>query len=526
MIGEAYCVRVGELMATIVTVHGTFASGPMEGTKWWQLGSRLCRNLPVWIEGADGSLRIEPYIWNGHNSESSRRTAGKGLADKLAELEAVGEPYAVIGHSHGGSVISAALLNAARARNELRHMQLWVTVGTPFIRTERQRFLFSRLGLFGKAIYLTLLTFAFLVALSVFVGAEQREWPQWIIAFVTSVGPLALFYGLLRVQESRRSLRFNRKFIDFAAKHFADRWLSLWHAKDEAVQSLKAIKSLDVAIFSRDFAASTFNLLAIAVIPFICILVLTSEPFMDAVSAQVFSIIDEVAADELYSAGGHNIFENAAVLLIGLLIIPASYFLPAGAFNNMSDAATFGLLAFSLALLIGAALCLTWLFNFLARFASHGLSLVLNPLTLTQLKAVAYGSDAQEDLAVDAAEWPVWLTRRYPPLPADIGDELELASNNAIATAIPKFRNIVDNFTSAETAQETSDILADYLSWNELIHTSYFEQDRFTMLLAYAISQSEGFRASEVFASHPEYSGIAQDYAGISNHVIVGPVGA
>src|SRR5688572_25781027 len=114
-------------MATIVTVHGTFSSGPLEGQSWWQRGSAFAVRLPELIEGADGKLGIEPFVWNGLNSETARRQAGERLAGRLAELEAAGEPYAVVGHSHGGSVVGAALLNAARNKQPLRLLQRWIT---------------------------------------------------------------------------------------------------------------------------------------------------------------------------------------------------------------------------------------------------------------------------------------------------------------------------------------------------------------------------------------------------------------
>src|SRR5690606_20317782 len=117
-----------------------------------QRGSVVATRLAEYVEGADGALRIEPHPWDGHNSETSRRAAGAALADKITDLDSRGEPFVVIGHSHGGSVISSALLNCARHRRMLPHMGGWITVGTPFIKTERQRFLFSRLGLFGRAI--------------------------------------------------------------------------------------------------------------------------------------------------------------------------------------------------------------------------------------------------------------------------------------------------------------------------------------------------------------------------------------
>ena len=39
--------------------------------------------------------------------------------------------------------------------------------------------------------------------------------------------------------------------------------------------------------------------------------------------------------------------------------------------------------------------------------------------------------------------------------------------------------NIIDSLTAAESAEATSDVVADYLTWRELIHTSYFDDDEF-----------------------------------------------
>ncbi len=507
-------------MATIVTVHGTFASGPLEGSKWWQRGSPCAAYLEHLVEGSDGPVKVEPHIWNGFNSEAARRAAGEQLAARLATLDATGEPYVVVGHSHGGSVVSAALLRAAKKRNALSAMRAWITVGTPFIKTERQRFLFQRLHIFGKAIYLTLLTFLVLGTLAMGYEAEGRQVGDWIKAVFIFALPLLLFYLTLRIQEMRRSVRFNKPLLRFAGENFANRWLSLWHAKDEAVQSLKAVKRLDVQIFSRDFAASTLNLLAVVIIPVLCIWTLTSEPAMDAIAGYLFPIIG-AEGDDIYSAGGKNLFENATVLLIALLVVPATVLVPGFVFDGPSELAQTGMLILGLAVLIATAVCLTWMFNFLARLVSHGLSLVLNPMTLAQLKAVAYGSDVQEDLAVDASEWPIWLTRGYPPLPPQVADNLEQASDQAIGHAIPKFRNIVENLTAAETPEATSDVLADYLTWQELIHTTYFEDERFVQLLAYAICQCEGFRPTAAFEGAPAYAESARAFAAIVNAAYV-----
>lgn len=508
-------------MATIVTVHGTFATGPLEGEKWWQRGSPFSAYLAHFVESDGGEIKIEPHIWNGLNSETSRRASGEALAATLTRLDEAGEPFVVLGHSHGGSVVSAALLTCAKMRRPLSAMQRWITVGTPFIKTTRQRFLFSRLGFFGKAVYLTLLTFFVLGLLALFgPAATLDEWYSGLLAIVLFGGPFALFYAGLRYLESRRSLRFNPRLLRYAEENFADRWLSLWHAKDEAVQSLKAVKRLDVKIFSRDFAASTLNLMAVIIIPVLCIWTLMSPAVMDVIAAHVLPILD-AHPDDLYSAGGHNIFENAIVLLLALCFVPPSFLIPGFVYENPSPLTDFLLLSLGIAILIGAAVCLTWAFNFLARLISLGLSLLLNPMTLAQMRAVAYGSDTREDLAVDASEWPIWMSRGYPPMKGAAADDLEQASDVAIGHAIPKFRNVVENLAEADSPEATSDVLADYLTWPELIHTSYFTQERFAKLVAYAVCQCDGFRPSAHFVNDPEFAQVAQAYATIVEGAVV-----
>ena len=500
-------------MASIVTVHGTFASGSAEGRKWWQRGSRFTSQLSTRVKGRDSPVQIDPHIWDGRNSETARRDAGRSLAQKLDDLDRSGVPFVVIGHSHGGSVISAALLHTARKRRPLSGLRSWMTVGTPFIRTKRQRFLFSRLGVFGKAIYLTLLTFFLLGALAMFVQAENRTLKDWMMALVFFCGPFALFYLLLQYLEARRSVGFNRRVVHFAKQNYGARWLSLWHNKDEAMQSLKAVKGLDVNIFSRDFAVSAFNLLAIAFVPLIFIFVLASESMMNSIAEQTFNRFDLTPPDHIKNAVGKDIFTNAAVLLMAIFVWPASLFFPDMAFiEDLPETAQYGLIIMSVMVLILVAVTLTWLFNGLAILLSNGLSRVLNPITLAQLKAVAYGSDSQEDLAVDASEWPVWLNLGFPPLPNIVAKGLEASSDAAIGQAIPKFRNVVERLGMAESPEATSDVLADYLTWKELIHTSYFDDERIAKLIAFAISRCDGFEPTDTFRRDPDYGLIERSY--------------
>ena len=120
---------------TVVLVHGTFASSDKDyGSDWWQVGSsayqRLQQQLPdhVSLHGEG-----EVFRWSGENHERARSKAAARLLDHLTVLENEGRPYHLIGHSHGGSVIWAALRRATTRRIRLHHLRSWSTVGTPFL---------------------------------------------------------------------------------------------------------------------------------------------------------------------------------------------------------------------------------------------------------------------------------------------------------------------------------------------------------------------------------------------------------
>lgn len=139
-------------MATILTVHGTNASGPAEGEHWWQRGSPFEKHMREFVEGSDGRLEMVPVLWDGANSELSRQGAGSALLKELATLEAKKEPYCIIGHSHGGSIIATALIEAAHSNRPLNSLSRWITVGTPFVASKRKRLLFSHGLLQGAAV--------------------------------------------------------------------------------------------------------------------------------------------------------------------------------------------------------------------------------------------------------------------------------------------------------------------------------------------------------------------------------------
>jgi hypothetical protein len=81
----------------------------------------------------------------------------------------------------------------------------------------------------------------------------------------------------------------------------------------------------------------------------------------------------------------------------------------------------------------------------------------------------------------------------------------------AASIAVSKFRGLVGQLAH-KNKEANAFLFSEYLTWDELIHTSYFNVPRFRMLVAYAIATSEGFRPSAAFKNHPDYQLVAGWY--------------
>jgi hypothetical protein len=280
-------------MGTIVTVHGTFAHAgearqAPEAVPWWHPDSAFADQLCGLVRGADGNVDVRPFVWSGANSEQARRDAGDRLLFELEALDAAGRPYCVVGHSHGGSVISAALLRAAAAKRPLPGLRRWITVGTPFVEVRPERFLFMRLPLFLKALYVASLML-FVLLLGAVIGgastgafslAEPATAIRAAIAAVLASLPSAAFYVFAKLRE-RRTLAHHRPSVKRrAATYFADRWLALTHEDDEAVRGLGTLRKIDVPIFDRDFAVPVLSLVSVFILPVLYVLVINAPGVM------------------------------------------------------------------------------------------------------------------------------------------------------------------------------------------------------------------------------------------------------
>lgn len=307
-------------MATVVTVHGTFAHSP--GTadalnigdqgeaQWWQEGSAFDTDIKSLVAGADGSpVEVVPFTWSSLNSELDRRNAGSALLEMLRGLDARGEPYAVVGHSHGGSVIGSALIESVARNKPLTHLKRWITVGTPFVGMRKERFLFTRLTLTRKVVFVAsfmlFMMFLFYVGAEILDGGRQLRSERFYTAILFSglmmTLPIVFFYIVFRYLDSRELIGYGRGAVERAREHYADKWLPLVHKDDEAVQGLRYLPKVRLHFFEKDFATSTFTKASVVALPLLYLLAVTSPTFMlgisDFLQTHVYDV-QEFAGDE------------------------------------------------------------------------------------------------------------------------------------------------------------------------------------------------------------------------------------
>ena len=498
-------------MATLIFVHGTFASGPEGGHRWWQRGSAFDGHLHHLIGAENGDVAVERFVWDGNNSVASRRAAGNVLYRKMIDLEKAERPYCLVGHSHGGSVIADALMRAAIERQPLQHLRRWITVGTPFIVPQKARFLFSRLNRLGRAVLVAIITFAFCATLASFSSFEDD--PGALAAAILSVAivPYLLVYLTLWLIDRRRHWHFRRRALAKFDKTFAARWFGLWHKDDEAICGLAALGSANRAIFDRMFAVPALSMLAVVLFPILVYAVFSNQDLAQWLldhhlrtfgPGKLKGIVEAAAL----KGGGREVGINFVLLLTTggeafTLIFPASPSTARALF-------LIGVVPITALLL---SLIILMLVTFLAMPVSIVLSHLLNASTWAQLRRTGFGGDVQGESEIEARTVPVGFSRRCATLPDEVASELSAVSNAVAAKSISKLREAINAIAFAKDESRRG-ALAEYLTWNELIHTTYFDAPAVRKLIAYAIAETDGFRASDLFRSDPDYARVGAWY--------------
>ena len=448
-------------MATIITVHGTNATGPEEGEKWWQRGSGFeasLRRLLVTKLSDITALTWSPFIWDGANSERSRRAAALRLFQKMLELEAKGEPYCVIGHSHGGSVCNLAMVAAANQDTNLANLGKIITVGTPFLRFQFPRLFGINFGLLGYPAIT-----GFLVGLLILIwftvgGHSVYSWVSIIFAVLFL---LTSFVASRQINDAwwHEGLAGTITSIDrlLSQKGFApsvEKWVGLWHPDDEAINSLKWASNAQPVTIKAPLSARALGLILIASMG-------ASAFLADWVIHKGAELYQGVDAQSDLVAGGVQLLLYSVCLLVLIAITRQ--------FNDWSG-----------------------------RQATR--------LINDQLRGAVYGGQSFGELAIGAEVYPLHFFVSYPPLPQGLADRITALSDTAAAKALPQVRRALTMLADSSIIDSPIERLLKNLSWDELIHTAYFSEPSFQKLLAYLISQTPRFQPSHALLNDSEYA--------------------
>lgn len=525
-------------MATIITIHGTNDTGPVDGDKWWQQGGPLEQDLKRWVTGADGDTAFSVVRWSGLNSANARYEGGEALTQTMLALEARAEPYCVIGHSHGGSATSYALGLAEQRGVDFPLLRRWVTVATPFVTFRPRTLLFSRLHTGGVAAYLIvfyifIIWLAFVASSAMLAapggaGLQNPVFDVMIIALAAAV--LVGLYVMLRVLQPDRLKISNPRFRKAIAAKYGSRWLGLWHSDDEVINGGRVLKDLQFKPFRTDFASPPLALISLLLIP-LAMYVLANPSLYDALASYIrewspgFEPAPRCPEGQVTAACAGPLKEfarNSMALLVMPAIALFQMLEALGVSPGVSSATNLAILG---AILVGGALIgflFIWLVGIvlhrLVKWSSYwlsaGFSRLLNDLTRGQIVALGYGSDSHGEVAVDANPYPVWSRARCACLPKALEDEITQSSDQAAALTLSRMRAALSG-VGLEGDGEPADLLTRHVTWSELIHTNYFRVPRLRKFLAYIVSQQEGFTPTEALRSDPDFVLMGEWYAHI-----------
>lgn len=449
---------MSESKVAIVTVHGTgdTAEGP-DGQKWFQRGSEFSNRLLQNLGGQGVRAEIIPHLWTGANSAWDRERGANKLATRIRQLYKKYDSIHVIGHSHGGNVANdAAVLLKWGLRNNAENEKFdsLTTVGTPFfnVKTGWPQMLAGVLFVaiaWTSAVVFPLMT---LVLLAMIIQGELEGGSiglQLLIgaAYVAVIGPCVLFMLNISREGIRRILRPR------GGGRTKTSVFSVWHEHDEAIAFLQRVEELKLEPFGRGamFRGSRASAVGVGVLAVLFFGI--ANPFLYSIGAlDVFNFNADIADEDIFS----NVL---SVTLISLLVAPAI-------FTAMYLAYRF---------LIGGG----------QEIVFRG---SVNRFVGGVLRGVAMGRDGDQVLYNVAPRSHTYRTEELI-LTGECATRMQTSANGAAGALIEKYRWALFSVGGDSSASLTA-LTTDAMTWDSLIHTTYFDQPEVAAAVANHIART------------------------------------
>lgn len=464
----------------IVTVHGTGDTAPEPdgepgGSKWFQTRSAFIGRLKDRLAGRGLDADVFAHLWSGANSASEREKGAQSLAGKIKRLSRKyrGRVH-VIGHSHGGNVANdaAVILNWSEQQRR-RKLSSISTVGTPFFRAHAT--LSDQLGAWFFA--LVLISGVLLIpAIAMFAGESVTSAtldavamplknpqmleapPEFDAAPRNDAGALAIWLGANALPLASAIALLFMLPIAFRGLGRVRRasWrqrtetalYSLWHPNDEAIAFLSRLEETPIEPFPRGslFRGSRtggiiWGVRTIILINLIGVILLAgdiargvhlaSDPFQ---AYGVYFLIVGIAGAPVVFLAAYLLFRLFAALVLELAL--------RGALNNS----------------IGGA-----------------------------LKAIAFGRDSDHRIDRVAPCSHSYGARREV-LEGELAKRMLDQSSAASQRLFDKYRAALFS-VEADQSNAVNQLTQDAMTWDSLIHTTYFDQPEVAELIANFIAQ-------------------------------------
>jgi formylglycine-generating enzyme required for sulfatase activity len=482
----------------VVTVHGTGDTAEhLDGPKWFQRGSVFSDALKDRLSERNVDIEIVPFIWSGANSASEREAGAESLARVIKHTARRFCGVHVIGHSHGGNVANTAalLLRWGRdRRGSSKHaMTSLTTIGTPFLNSRSSAlqsiwgFLFLVVTCTSVPLFVTSMSIlalwvlgdSGLIALEysdplglgisngavgeIIDGLCAKAGVQasigdaiFLVGCILGVG-LPLWYMVHLALRSWRQIIRPRSSTGTEASVFA-----IWHGNDEAISFLQQIESLALEPLPKgSFLRGSRTL---------------------ALSAGVLGVV-------------------VGAISPALVLIALSF-----GWVSVSWASTsiFWLWTSTLSVLLMAPLLFAAIYLLLRVFVGSAGEVVarppLNRWVVSVFRGIAFGSDNDQSIG-DVSTKSHTLQTKEHRVEGAVGQRMQANSAGAAAKLIEKYRWAL--FTvGADTNARLTDMSTDAMSWQSLIHTTYFDQPEIADLIAEHIAdEARSAKMSEAAAA-------------------------